>query len=582
MHPSLPSRSLLPVLMACCHRSLPVIAWAVAILWLAAGHRATAGEPLHVRIDKAITAALAGQPVAQRAGDEEFVRRVYLDLVGRIPSLAEVQEFLQDSAENKRASLIDRLLDSPEHARRMQHVFDVMLMERRGGNAVPEDEWRQYLYDSFTNNKPYNELAREILSADGVDYRPPARFYLDRGGDPDILTRDVGRLFFGMDLQCAQCHDHPLIGDYHQTLYYGIYAFLNRSFVFTDVQKKAFFAEKAEGEVAFKSVFDPNVDEKDFKPRLPGGVMIEEPTFAKDEAYIVAPAKNVRPVPKYSRRQQLAKVATDGTSHQFNRNIANRLWYVMMGRGLFHPLDLDHGDNPPSHPELLDLLAEEFAAAGYDVKFLLRELALTETYQRSSLVPEGMTDEQAAPERFAVALLKPLSPEQLSMSMMEATGVLQRERTSKSAKIDQDPKLKDLLDTDPKRQQLRAAMLEQAVYAAVKGNIQQFIGMFGSAPGEPELDFQATVHQALFFNNGGLLNSWLSTQAGGLVDRVLKQEDPQAAVETLYLAVLSRLPDETERSEAIEYLTRDPQARTQAIQQMAWALLTSSEFRFNH
>ena len=582
MHPSLPSRSLLPASLACRRLSAPRIAWAAVALWLVAAASATAGEPLHVRIDQAISKALAGQPVAERSSDEEFVRRIYLDLVGRIPSLDEAQEFLHDGSENKRAALIDRLLESPEFARRMQHVFDVMLMERRSGNAVPEDEWRQYLYDSFTKNKPFNELAREILAADGVENRPPARFYLDRGGDPDILTRDVGRLFFGMDLQCAQCHDHPLIGDYHQPLYYGIYAFLNRSFVFTDESKKTFFAEKAEGEVAFKSVFDPSVDEKDFKPRLPGGAVVEEPTFAKDDAYIVAPAKNVRPVPNYSRRQKLAEVATDGTSRQFNRNIANRLWYVMMGRGLIHPLDLDHSDNPPSHPELLDMLAEEFAASGFDVKFLLRELALTETYQRSSLLPEGMTDEQAAPERYAVALLKPLSPEQLAMSMMEATGVLQRERNSQSAKIDKDPKLKDLLETDAKRQQLRAALVEQAVYAAVKGNIQQFIGMFGSAPGEPEQDFQATVHQALFFNNGGMLNGWLSAQAGSLVDRVQKQQEPQAAVETLYLAVLSRLPDDTERTEAVEYLTRDPSARTAAVQQMAWALLTSSEFRFNH
>jgi len=583
MHPSLQSRSWLRAALACGRSSGRCVALSAVALLLAAAQSAVADEPLHVRIDQAIAKPLAGQPVAERSSDEEFLRRIYLDLAGRIPSLDEAKEFLEDSSENKRAALIDRLLNSPDYARRMQYVFDIMLMERRPASAVAENEWQEYLYASFANNKPFNELARELLSADGVEDRPPARFYLDRGGDTDILTRDVGRLFFGMDLQCAQCHDHPLIGDYHQTLYYGIYAFLNRSFVFTDAKtKKTFFAEKAEGEVAFKSVFDPSVDEKDFKPRLPGGTVIEEPTFAKDEAYIVAPAKDVRPVPKFSRREQLAKVATDGSYKPFNRNIANRLWYVMMGRGLFHPLDLDNADNPPSHPELLDMLGEEFAASGFDIKFMLRELALSETYQRSSILPEGMTTEQAAPERYAVALLKPLSAEQLAMSMMEATGMLQNQRNSKAAKVDSDPKLKDLLESDPKRQQLREEMIEKAVHAAVNSNIQQFVNLFGSPPGEPEQDFQATVHQALFFNNGGLMQSLVSAQSGNLIDRLQKMEDPQAAVETLYLAVFSRLPDETERSEAVEYLTRDPEAKQQAIQQMIWALLTSSEFRFNH
>ncbi len=554
-----------------------------AAVVLAASSVAVAEEPLHVRIDRAIAEPLAGQPVAERCNDETFVRRIYLDLAGRIPSIDEVKQFLQDSSENKREALIDRLLDSPEYARRMQYVFDVMWMERRAGTAVPAADWEQYLYRSFAENKPLNELAREILAADGIENRPAARFYLDRGGDTDILTRDVGRLFFGMDLQCSQCHDHPVIGDYHQSLYYGIYAFLNRSFVFTDAQTKtAYFAEKGEGEVAYTSVFDPSVDEKDFKPRLPGGEIIKEPEFDKGEAYLVAPAKDIRPIPKFSRRRQLAEQATNGTYHRFNRNMANRLWYVMMGRGLVHPPDLDHADNPPSHPQLLDLLAEELAAHGFDAKYLLRELALTEAYQRSSLIPEGMTPEQAAPERYAVGPLRPLSPEQLAFSLLEATGIAQAQRAAQTAKINGDPRLSDIFEGNPKYERLRAELIETGVNVALKGNVGPFVTLFGGSAGEPEQDFQATIHQALFFNNAGQLNRWVTARPGGLTDRVRNHTDPQAAVEELYLAVFSRMPDEAERREAIEYMMRDPETKLDSIQQMVWALLTSSEFRFSH
>jgi hypothetical protein len=152
----------------------------------------------------------------------------------------------------------------------MTNVFDVMLMERRAEKNVKNDEWRKYLYDSIAANKPWNQLAKEVLGADGTDekIRFATAFYFARDAEPNLLTRDVGRMFFGMDLQCAQCHDHPLIDTYYQSDYYGIYAFLNRGFLFTDKDKKVFYAEKAEGHVSFTSVFTEEQD-KTF-PRLPG------------------------------------------------------------------------------------------------------------------------------------------------------------------------------------------------------------------------------------------------------------------------------------------------------------------------
>jgi hypothetical protein len=346
-------------------------------------------DPLHVRIDRAVDAVPIA-PAVPLADDASFLRRVTLDLAGRIPSPAETRAFLQDSAPGKRAALIDRLLASPEHARHMAVTFDVWLMERRADRHVKSDEWRTWLAAFVAANRPYNELPRDLLASDGSEplLRPAARFVLDREVSPDALTRDVGRVFFGMDLECAQCHDHPRIDDYVQRDYYGLYAFVNRLYLFQpDGKKPAVVAEKAEGDVAFKSVFTQV--EGNTRPRLPDGSAIDEPAFAKGEEYQV---KSIRPIPKYSRRTQLAKLLGEGAGRSFNRNIVNRLWAHLMGRGLVEPLDLHHSDNPPAHPELLEMLASEFAAMKYDLRAFLRELALTRTYQRSIEMPAVLDD----------------------------------------------------------------------------------------------------------------------------------------------------------------------------------------------
>ena len=357
-----------------------------------AGLSRAADLPLHAAIDQMISEANLGV-VAPTASDGEFLRRLYLDLTGSIPPGDVARAFLDDAAEGKREAAVDRLLNSPQFSRHLANVVDVMLMERRPEKHVKLVDWQKYLYDSISQNKPWDQLTREILAADGTDEknRSAAAFYLARDAEPNGLTRDVGRIFFGMDLQCAQCHDHPLISSYYQSDYFGIYAFLNRGVLFTDKDKNVFYAEQAEGEASFTSVFTKEHD-KTF-PRLPTSFEIDEPFFLKGEEYEVAPADKVRPVPKYSRRAKLAELATSGSNRQFNKNIANRLWAHMMGRGLVEPLDLHHADNPPSHPELLELLGDQFVLMKYDVKAFLREIALSATYQRSLDAPASVAEQ---------------------------------------------------------------------------------------------------------------------------------------------------------------------------------------------
>jgi hypothetical protein len=767
-----------------------------------------ADEPsLHERIDALVESTAPGL-VAPGASDADFLRRAYLDFTGTIPDAATARAFLDDADAGKRAALVDRLLASPRFARHMQHTFDVAWMERRPDKGIADAQWQEYLYKSFADNKPLDQLTREILGADGADpqLRAAAKFYLDRDGEANLLARDVGRLFFGRDLQCAQCHDHPLVDDYLQSEYYGLLAFVNRGTVFNDEkEKKVYYAELAEGEVNFKSVFTGNARDR-VLPELPQGAPLNEPVLAKAEQYVVAPAKDVRPVPKYSRRARLAALATCGTSAAFNRNLANRLWAQLMGRGIVHPLDMQHSGNPPVQSELLSLLADELVKMKFDARAFLRELTLTRTYQRSSEVPDAagmkldagamsstldtwqaeakqladglvpleeagkkadaaadeayarlskavaardaaqkardeakkasdeiaaalatsikdaathedalktlvaarvaadaaaaklpgdkplaeaaamyqkranevdttraaaqnsvlektpqvqaaslkladadktlqttvtetsqamaavetadaaardnveklraakakngeltarITDAQRALDfqnltasgnpaaqqvaqtalvdrsiaRFTLAPLKPLSPEQLAWSTMQATGQVEAQRSALVAQAAKDAEA--VKDIGPEgRGPLEARLLEKLVDEKLRGNIQQFVSLFGQQPGQAP-SFQATVHQALFLSNGGLLAGWLNPGGGNLTERLAKIEDAKALADELYLTVLTRRPTLEEESQVASYWEAAKTDKAAAAREMVWSLVTSAEFRFN-
>jgi hypothetical protein len=520
-----------------------------------------ADAPLHERIDRALAASQPdfARRAAGPASDAEFLRRIYLDLTGTIPSASEARVFLNDRSPGKRTALIDRLLAGPEYARHLAVVFDVALMERLPDKHVPHGEWLEYLRSSFAANKPWDLLAREILSSDGVDpkTRPAAKFILDRDAEPNVLTRDISRLFLGTNLQCCQCHDHPRIDDYKQAHYYGLLAFLNRTSLLVDQNlKKAVLSEKADGEVTYQSVFDPAKTTKSSGPRVPDGPPLKEPTLEKGKEYVVAPTPKTHAVPRYSRRALLGPTLARADNEAFKRNIANRLWALMMGRGLVHPLDLDHSTNPPSHPELLKLLADDIAARKFDMRGFLRELALSQAYQRSSEpTSPGQRDE---PTNYTVAVLKPLTPEQLALSLMQATGL-----------------------TDAERQALGKNVTEAALYARLSPHVAPFVKTFGSGAGKTQ-EFDARLEQALFLANGSTVRGWLSPRAGNLTDRLSRLANTDALADELYLSVFTRMPDAEERKEIASFLSQRQRDRTAALQDMAWALLASAEFRFNH
>ncbi len=507
-----------------------------------------AQEPLHRRVDALIQARAKG-PVSPESSDEEFLRRVYLDFAGRIPSVSEARRFLDDKAADKRTKLFDQLLAGPEYPVRMQELFNLMLMEQLGEHP----SWTKYLGACFEKNKPWDQMARELLGAQSKSEETAgAVFFLSKrlenyGQNPvdyPALTRDIGRLFLAKDFRCAQCHDHLFIKDYKQRDFQGLYAFVRN--VARQPGAMPGVAEKPTTEkIEFVSVFGGG--KLQTGPRIPGLAEIPIPALKKGQEYVQPPdtKKKTPGVLKFSTLATLAEKLPLAENQAFNRNIVNRLWFVLLGRGLVHPLDLDHSANPPSHPDLLDLLAKEFVAHQYDIKWLLRELALTQTYQRSSQRPRG--EKAVTAEEFRTALERRLSAEQMLRNMLEATG----EKTVKGG-------------------------------ATVETMRAKFIQAFAYPPREPEDEFNPTLKAALFLLNDKAVLAWLNPKPGNLIDRLQKSADDGKLAEELYLSVLTRMPTAEEKQEVARFLGERKDRRAAALRNLAWALLASTEFCVNH
>lgn len=537
--------------------------------------------PLHQRIDKLIGERLATLQIrpAEVSSDAEFLRRAYLDLTGVIPTAKQALAFLDDSTPEKRQRLIDDLLASPEYAIHMARVFDVMLIERRiptiKSYDVPAQNWLAYLAGRFAENQPWDQMVRDILSSDGTDESNAAgvKFFLVRDVSPHQLTRDVGRLFLGADFQCAQCHDDPYIASYRQADYFGLYAFLQRVTSFRDNSRNvSLVGESAVGKASFVSVFTAMSGETN--PRLPGGEMVADPELVKDQEYVVKPGPKERGVPTYSRRLRLAELLPRAETQGFSRNIVNRLWAMLMGRGLVHPLDLHHANNPPSHPELLDCLERWLSEHQFDLKTLMREILLSQTYQRSGVLPEGVTELQD--DAFAVAPLRGLSPEQLSWSLLQATGRIEQH----FSRLDSQPAMADSNPGDvlPSWKH-RLTQLEP-----LERQTRLMVAVFSGLPGQPDRNFQPVVDHALHLLNDSTMLPLLRDEPSTLLKRLTAISEPEPLAEELYLSVLSRRPIAIEVAQVCQMIEelKTPAERQEPLTALIWGLLLSSEFRLNH
>ncbi len=488
------------------------------------------------------------RPVAA-ADDATFIRRATLELAGRIPTGPEVRDFVQSAEPDKKTKLVDRLLASESFRRQQVSEFIWLLNQGR------DDGFRGYLEKAFADDRSWDKVFEEIILAksDTEEVKGAEKFYRNRIGDLDRLTNDVSVNFFGVNVSCAQCHDHPEVPSWKQDHYYGMKSFFNRTF-----ENGNFIGEREYGLVSFKTTAGV---EKKARLMFLSGAAIDEPA-AKEPDQKTKEAqkkqfeqlkKDNKPVPSpgFSRREQLVRVGLKpGESGFFSRAIVNRLWHRFMGFGLVMPLDQMHGANPPSHPELLEWLARDFAGNDFDLRRTIRGLMLSDTYARGSQWPDG---ERPSPVYFAVARPRPLTPNQYGSALVFAAA---------------DPEALAVPKT-PEDLAKRLADLEKRGENLAK----RF--------DRPDDTFQVSVDEALYFSNSDQVQNDLLGEGGKILGRILKTEGLAKRLEVAFLNTLSRKPSPEESTKLNQYLEARSADEKGAWQQVLWALMTSSEMRFN-
>jgi hypothetical protein len=511
----------------------------------------------------------AGLEPRKRSTDAEFLRRASLDVAGAIPSSEQALRFLLDASPDKRERLITELLEDTGYARTMALRWAYLLvgrdflfraMNQRAGamrrmdsmeesessyDAGPVPPLVGWLEDKLDADEGWDAITTGLLSATGEVPQNGAAQYIvryARDGKAEEITGNAMRVFQGLQIQCAQCHDHPYT-DWTQQDFYGVAAFFARIAARRERDENG----KQRGPFIV-------LERKAGQIRIPGapgerGRMVL-PRFLTGQV--------IRPSAP-DRRDQLAKLITADANPWFAKATVNRIWSFFFGRGLQGPVDdLETADQNPA-PQVLSLLERDFRASGYDVRRLCEIILRTRVYQVTSAGPEEGRPEELAV--FARAPLRNLSAEQLFYSVLEATGA-------------------EDMRPDDRRQRRRVERLKFTL-------LRQFLQTFTSDEAGEEGAQEGTIPQALLLLNGPLTNDAVRPRPGHpLYDALFALRDPDARVDMIYLRVLSRPPSKQEKTVARKLLTavgpRNAKGTAEAYADLVWSLLNSPEFAFNH
>ncbi|HEX8912861.1 MAG TPA: DUF1549 domain-containing protein [Humisphaera sp.] len=512
-------------------------------------------------IDRDVSAKLdaAKVPASPRADDAEFLRRASLDLIGKPPAAAEAAAFLADGDPGKRAKLVDRLLASPDfgrhYAERWVNLFYLTTVSQRPPTPEPLVEW---MGKGLNEGRGWDAVVRDMLSAEGPLAEAPQGLWYYYNSDmngqfaPKIIAGNVGQVFLGVQLQCAECHDHPF-NDIRQTDFWATAAFFAQTNRLEKVENN-----RTPG-VEDKHLRPPKANRK---PEFPKDVSIQIPKDGEARnggKKVLAAAPDGTPVPAdptKNHRPPFAQWLTAPGNRQFARAAANRLWAHFFARGFVNPLN-DFGDhNAPSHPALLDALADEFVAGGFDVKHLCRCVCLSDAYQRTSR-PAAGNESPEAEALFARMAPKVLTPEELYDSLLTVLEVPDLVPPLAPGEKPKKPNPKAPPPPSPR-----------SVFAA-----------FFRGPGEADEpgEMKLGVPHALRLMNQPNFNA-----GGKLADRVAgSAKSPNEAVDELFLGVLSRRPTAAEREKFVAFVGHQSDARA-AYGRVVWVLLNSSEFMLNH
>ena len=464
------------------------------------------------------------------ATDADYLRRIYIDLIGTLPTVGEAREFLGDDNPNKRAAVVDHLLKRPEYADYWALKWaDLLRVDRLKLGRKQSYEYYKWIRGNFAQNKTFDKIARDLLTVEGPVRENSAAYFYSVVGAPNERASTLSQILLGIRIECAQCHHHPY-DRWSQKDYYGMQAF------FTQVK----FKNSSLGSIIY---VDGSPETK--HPRT--GEVIN--AFALGE-------EMPEEMPSGDRRDVLADWMTSKYNRWFAQNIVNRTWAHFMGRGIIEPVDDVRLTNPPTNPELLDALAKDFVDNGYDMHHLVKRITQSAAYQRSSEV--NATNERDE-QNFSRFLFKQLEAEVLVDAISHTTGI-----TEKFEGVPGGSRAIQLWDSAVPHYMLK---------------------LFGRPARTTVCDCERvaepTVGQVLHVLNSPVIHDKVSHVGGQISRLVEKHADDNRLAEELYLTFVSRFPNADERQVATAYMAEKTD-RKRAVEDLAWSLMNSLEFLFNH
>jgi hypothetical protein len=485
-------------------------------------------------IDRAVFAKLNRMriPPSELCSDREFIRRIYLDVLGVLPTPDEVRDFLADSPRARRDDVIDRLLVRPEFYDFWALKFaDVLRSNGRLIQTKGAYVFHRWIRECLERNLPLDQLVRELLTSDGSTFKNPAANYYRISRDPESAVETTAQLFLGVRIQCAKCHNHPF-ERWTQDDYYGFAAF------FSQIGRKK--GNLPDEEVVYATgsgdVNQPRTGRK-MKPKALGGPVLDDQA-TKD------------------RRVRLATWLSDAKNPFFAKSLVNRIWFHLLGRGIVEPVDDFRDSNPACNDELLEVLTSDFVRNGYDLKKLIRSILQSRTYQLSATANPLNADDSLY---FSHAQTRLLPAEVL----LDAISTVTATTTAF-----------DGLPRGARATQIPDGKMENP-----------FLKTFGRPARELacecERESDSNLSQALQLIGGATVNGKLRDDGGRMARLAKSGASPEQVTTELYAVALCRDPSPSELAAAVKHLTSSKDRR-QTIEDLGWVLINSKEFLFRH